>query len=135
MNLAVNHDRFGRDLSFEMGVLGNREGTIATDFSFDSPINKEIISKSDRSFNMHVVAKNIALSAGRADRGSSLLRSSGSSSSCCWCLRSSPGRCRRTGGLRRLRSFADYFFEHWIGNFVIRLVSYCGLFVKSEVTK
>ena len=120
MNLAVNHDRFRRDLSFEMGVLGNREGTIATDFAFDSSINKEIISKSDRSFNMHVVAKNIALSAGRADRGSSLLRSSGSSSRC---LRSSPGRCRRTGGLRRLRSFADYFFEHWIGNFVIGLVS------------
>lgn len=122
MNLAVNHDRFGRDLSFKMGVFGNREGTIATDFAFDSPINKEIISKSDRSFNMHVVAKNIALSAGRADRGSSLLRSSGRSSSS-WCLRSSPGWCRRTGGLRRLRSFADYFFEHWIGNFVIRLVS------------
>jgi hypothetical protein len=30
-----------------MSIFGNCEGAIAADFAFDSPINKEIISKSD----------------------------------------------------------------------------------------
>ena len=63
MDLSVNDDGFGLNFSFDVSVLGDGEGTIRADLTFDTTVDEEVVGETNGSFDVDVVAEDVALSA------------------------------------------------------------------------
>ena len=64
VNFSVDYDGFCFDFGFDVGVFCHGQGTVGADFTLDSAINQEVVGETNRAFDVNVVAKNVALTAG-----------------------------------------------------------------------
>lgn len=60
MDLAVNHDGAGFDFRLDAGVFADGETAIGANFTFDFPINHEVVGELDDAFDFHIGGEDVA---------------------------------------------------------------------------
>ena len=61
VDFSVDYHGLCFHFSLDVCVFRNREGTIGADFTLDSTVNQEVVSETNRAFDVNIIAQNVSL--------------------------------------------------------------------------